>query len=210
MTLLNLPNVITLLRLGCVPVIVWLTYRRDPAGLAVGAGLFALAVASDWLDGFLARRLRMRSAFGTLMDPLVDKVLILSLLFVFADRGLIPLWLVLLNMLRELAVTSVRSRASSRAGAVGANRMGKTKFCLQAGFIGLAYVHLMLESAGRPMPGGKPLLFWGLLAVTAVCTPSWRASFIGIGRTWPEGRPPDRTAEAPVGPRILARGGPLD
>jgi len=168
MALLNLPNAVTLLRLGCVPVIVWLTYSRAPAGLAVAAGLFALAVASDWLDGYLARRLTMRTAFGTLMDPLVDKVLILSVLFVFADRGLIPLWLVLLNMLRELAVTAVRSRASCAAGAVGANRMGKTKFCLQAGFIGLAYAHLMLGSAGRPMPGGRALLFWCLLAVTAV------------------------------------------
>ena len=148
--------------------IAWLTYSRSAAGLAAAASLFALAVASDWLDGYLARRLAMRTAFGTLMDPLVDKVLILSLLFVFADRGLIPLWLVLLNMLRELAVTAVRSRASSRPGAVGANPMGKAKFCLQAGFIGLAYVHLMLESAGRPMPRGKPLLFWCLLAVTAV------------------------------------------
>ena len=164
----SLPNAITLARLACVPVIVWLTYSPGTGGLSVAASLFTLAVASDWLDGYLARRLRMRSAFGTFMDPLADKVMILCLLFVFADRGLVPTWLALLNMAREFAVTAVRHTISSQAGAVGANWMGKTKFCLQTGFVALAYAYLMLDSGGRSMPGGTGLLFWSLLAITAV------------------------------------------
>jgi CDP-diacylglycerol--glycerol-3-phosphate 3-phosphatidyltransferase len=164
----SLPNAITLMRLAGVPVIVWLTYSRTTAGIALAAALFALAVASDWLDGYLARRLHVRSAFGTFLDPLTDKVMVLCLLFVFADRGLVPTWLALLNMAREFAATAVRHAASAGSQPVGANWMGKTKFCLQAGFVGLGYVHLLLCSTGRVLPGGTGLLFWTLLGVTAV------------------------------------------
>jgi len=167
MSLRSLPNAITLARLLFVPVIVWLTYSPDTGRVVLAGSLFAMAVASDWLDGYLARRLDVRSAFGTLLDPLVDKVLVLCLLCVFADRGLVPMWLALLNMAREFAVTAVRHTASSRSQIVGANWMGKLKFCLQGGFIALAYLHLAVESAGGSIPGGTRLLFWSLLCVTA-------------------------------------------
>ncbi|NLW49311.1 MAG: CDP-diacylglycerol--glycerol-3-phosphate 3-phosphatidyltransferase [Candidatus Brocadiaceae bacterium] len=164
----SLPNAITLARLALVPAIVALTYAHRPLPLAAAALLFAVATASDWLDGYLARRLHAQSTFGTVLDPLVDKILVLCVLFVLADRGLVPLWLALLNMARELAVTAVRQARSTPARPLGANWMGKTKFCLQTGFVGLAYAHLLLQSTGRALPGGKALLFWCLAGTTAL------------------------------------------
>ena len=190
-----LPNAITLARLACVPVIVWLSYGASTGRTLVAASLFALAVASDWLDGYLARRLGLRSALGTLIDPLVDKVMILSLLFVFADRGLVPMWLVLLNMAREFAVTAVRHTVSSRGSVVRANWMGKAKFCLQAGFLGLSYAYLIQASRGATVPGGTDLLFWALLAITVVSYAFlarfvlWHRALLSVE----SGGPPDRS-----------------
>ena len=166
MALLNAPNTVTLLRFAGIPPMVWLTYSRRPAGLVGAAALFALAVASDWLDGYLARKADARTAFGAFVDPLVDKVMILSLLFVFADRELVPVWLVLVLMAREFAVTAVRHTVSAAGRPVGANWMGKAKFCLQAGFIGLCYAYLIAEASGGRLPGGTALPFWALLGIT--------------------------------------------
>jgi len=166
--LFTIPNLITVLRLLAVAFIVWLSYSAQTCGLVVAAALFALAALSDWLDGFVARRTRASSAFGTLMDPLVDKVMVLSVLLVFVDRALIPLWLVLLNMLREFSVTAARHGMSSRARIVGANWMGKLKFVMQVLLIELCYLYLLLESQQKGLPGGKSLLFWATVVVTAV------------------------------------------
>jgi CDP-diacylglycerol--glycerol-3-phosphate 3-phosphatidyltransferase len=166
--LFTIPNLITVLRLLAVAFIVWLSYSLHTYGLAAATGLFTLAAVSDWLDGFIARRTSASSAFGTLMDPLVDKVMVLSVLFVFSDRALIPLWLVLLNMLREFSVTAARHGMSSRAKVVGANWMGKLKFVLQVALVELCYLYLLVGSRQRSFPGGKPLLFWATVVVTAV------------------------------------------
>jgi CDP-diacylglycerol--glycerol-3-phosphate 3-phosphatidyltransferase len=163
-----LPNIITLLRLPAIALIVWLSYRTDTRGLAMAAGLFTLCAVSDWLDGFLARRYGTGTPFGTLTDPLVDKLLILSIMFIFADLRMVPLWVVLLNMFRELLVTAVRHGASSRARVIGANWMGKVKFVLQVLLVELGFAYLLLGSARKSMPGGRALLFWAALAVTAV------------------------------------------
>ncbi len=99
--MLTIPNAITLSRLILILPLVALTCSRQTWALGAAAALFAAEAADDWLDGFLARRLGNRTRLGTLLDPVVDKLLILSVLFVLADRGLFPLWLVLLNMARS-------------------------------------------------------------------------------------------------------------
>lgn len=164
---MTIPNLITFGRLLLVPFCAGLAYATGAAWLLTGAALFAVAAFSDWLDGYLARRLDSHSRIGVLMDPVVDKVMVLAVLFVFAEQGVFPLWLVLLNMFREFLVTGMRHAFSTEGRVVGANWMGKTKFVLQVGVVELAYVHLALAARGTPLPGGRALPFWALAAATA-------------------------------------------
>ncbi len=129
----------------------------------------------------LARRLGAHSTFGVIFDPLVDKVMVLAVLFVFADLGLVPTWLVLLNMFREFLVSAVRYAASRGGQVVGANWMGKTKFVLQVLFILAVYAHILLTSTETGLPGGRALLFWLLLGITLLSF-AFLANFIRMNR----------------------------
>ncbi len=163
-----LPNLITLARLAMVVPVVVLTFCSSFAPMALASVLFAVAAVGDWLDGHLARRLHARSRLGTFLDPAADKLMFLSVLFVFAARDVVPWWLALLNMGRELLVSALRHGLSSPERVIGANWMGKAKFVLQVCVVELAYLHLLAGSAGMELPGGRPLVVWALIAVTAI------------------------------------------
>ncbi len=168
--MLTLPNVITCLRLALLPVILYLTYSPAPAGVIAACTLFNLAAASDWLDGYLARRNGAVSRLGTLLDPVVDKIVVLSALLVLADLRLLPLWIVLLNLAREFLVTAARHACTTPTHVEGANWMGKSKFVLQVGVIELGYLVLILRALAHAAPWGPAALFWSALAMTAL---SW-------------------------------------
>ncbi len=155
-------------RLALVPLIVALSYGDALWAVSLAGGLFVLAAVTDWLDGWLARRLNVHSRLGTLLDPVVDKVMVLSALLVFVDLGLAPLWLVLLNVFREFLVSAVRGALSRPGAVVGANWMGKAKYTLQVGVVMLFYLHLALGTRGTALPAGEPVLFWALLSVTVL------------------------------------------
>lgn len=94
--------------------------------------------------------------------------MILGALFVFSDRGLLPLWLVLVNLFRELLVSAIRQINAAEGGVVGANWMGKLKFNLQVIVVVMAYAHLLLESAGKPAPGGRHVVYYSALCMTVI------------------------------------------
>lgn len=101
MVLRLLPNAITLVRLFLAPVIAWLILQgrfREALALVVLAGL------TDWLDGFLARRLDVTGKLGIVLDPLADKVLLVTLFIVLTAARLIPFWLLALVMGRDLVI----------------------------------------------------------------------------------------------------------
>jgi len=166
--LLAIPNILTLSRLILLPFIVWLTYSHRPAALLAAVGLFTVAVATDWADGYVARVRGPVTRVGTLLDQAVDKVIVLSLLFVFVERGLLPLWLVLLNLFREILVADSRALAAARGQTVGANWMGKTKFILQVVLIYLMYAFLVAKAAGGSIPWGQTVIFLSAQAMTAL------------------------------------------
>jgi CDP-diacylglycerol--glycerol-3-phosphate 3-phosphatidyltransferase len=136
--ILNLPNLITIFRVFMVPVLVvvllapknfeldeYFYFKREEIGVLV----FSLAAISDGLDGWLARRRNEVTAFGQLMDPLADKLLIASALIALVDLQLAETWVVVVIVGRELAVTGLRGMASAHgfnypAGAVGKWKMG--------------------------------------------------------------------------------------
>jgi CDP-diacylglycerol--glycerol-3-phosphate 3-phosphatidyltransferase len=159
----NLPNLLTLTRIAAVPMIVWLL--RDPApGTAVFTlAIYIVAAVTDFFDGYLARRYGLTTTLGKLLDPLADKLLIVSALIMLAvverpltepswmltvlgvDEPTVPGWLLVIIVGRELAVTGLRSIAANEGIVLAAEVSGKIKMILQAVGVG-ALIGLLLTS----------------------------------------------------------------
>ena len=118
--ILTVPNLISLVRLGCIPVFLWLLFEQDDRfGAAI---LWGVVGATDWVDGWWARRFDVVSEFGKLIDPVTDRaVLIVGILAVGID-GSVPWWLVILTLAREVLVAI----AGLVFGALGARRIDVT------------------------------------------------------------------------------------
>jgi len=135
--LVTLPNLLTLLRLALTPAVAALAYSPGTSARAWALGLFLLAMATDVADGLLARLPGQQSRLGLYLDPVVDKVVLLTMFFVLADLRMMPLWMALLMMAREFVVDGLRGAAATQGKVIGANVMGKTKAVLQTACIAL-------------------------------------------------------------------------
>jgi len=127
----NLPNTLSLIRVFCIPLILWLLNDPSPGDLFVAALVLAVAFFTDLLDGFFARRNREVTSLGKLLDPLADKLLICASLIMLIPLGFIPPWLVFLLVGREMAVTGLRGMASAKGEIIAASFFGKSKTALQ-------------------------------------------------------------------------------
>jgi CDP-diacylglycerol---glycerol-3-phosphate 3-phosphatidyltransferase len=128
---INLPNVLTLLRILAVPVIVVALLDETPNGDALAAGVFALAAITDGLDGYFARRRQDVTTFGKLMDPLADKLLIIAALVSLVSLNRLAAWVAMVIIARELAVTGLRAVAVEQGVVISASWLGKIKTTLQ-------------------------------------------------------------------------------
>lgn len=139
----DLPNLITLARIAMIPlVLVWVD-NYSPRYSALACLVFLIAALSDALDGYLARRLGLVTVVGKFLDPLADKLIVLSTLVMLVARDRAPAWLVIVLMARELAVTGLRAIASSEGFVIAAGRGGKTKTALQ--LVGIAFLLVHFE-----------------------------------------------------------------
>lgn len=133
---MNLPNLLTLLRIFFVPLLV-ASLLSTSAGFYVGTwfiktefialAIFLLAAATDLIDGYLARKWGQITTVGTLLDPIADKLLISAALIAMVQIHLLPAWVVILLIGREFAVTGFRSIAASTGYTIGASNWGKWK-----------------------------------------------------------------------------------
>lgn len=127
----NLPNMLTLARIACIPILV-LTLLKDTPGMSLLAALiFSLASITDWLDGYLARRLNLVTVMGKFLDPLADKLIVMAALIMMIPLGRVPAWAVFLLIAREVIVTGLRSVASSEGVVIAASDLGKYKTIFQ-------------------------------------------------------------------------------
>jgi CDP-diacylglycerol--glycerol-3-phosphate 3-phosphatidyltransferase len=134
MSVLNLPNIITLTRILAAPVIMLLMYLPQYPGPVMNWLLvlfFAAACLTDLVDGRLARGRGEVTAMGKFLDPLADKILIGTVLVMLVRVDLAPAWIVALILSRELAVTGVRAVAVEQGIVMAADRFGKWKTVLQ-------------------------------------------------------------------------------
>ncbi len=135
-------------------VIVWLM-REDFVGAAsLAFALFVAAGITDWLDGFYARKLKLVSNFGILMDALTDKILMLGLMIALVELGMVQIFLVLLILGREFMITGLRLVAATKGVVMAAESAGKQKTVTQiiavGGFLLSAVFSVDLVAAGLP------------------------------------------------------------
>jgi CDP-diacylglycerol--glycerol-3-phosphate 3-phosphatidyltransferase len=124
---LNWANVFTFLRVALVPVFAWLLLVRDPSQATWAAVVFAVAAATDGVDGWVARRFQLVSGFGVFMDQLADKLLIGTALIALAIDDRLPSWAAAVILGREFAIVGLRVWFARTRRAMPASRAGKTK-----------------------------------------------------------------------------------
>jgi CDP-diacylglycerol---glycerol-3-phosphate 3-phosphatidyltransferase len=162
---LNLPTWITVSRLLGVPVLLY--GLQSPSGQSptdstrwIMVIVFLVVAGTDWLDGYLARRLNQVTELGKFLDPLVDKLMVLAPLMALVELGQIPAWGVFLILARELTIAGWRVSPSLQAGTVpGANLWGKVKTVVQ-----IAAIALLIAPLPNPILG--QVMFWLSVIVT--------------------------------------------
>jgi CDP-diacylglycerol---glycerol-3-phosphate 3-phosphatidyltransferase len=158
---LNLPNALTLLRILAVPAVVVALLSETPNGDVIAAIVFALAAATDGLDGYIARSRDSITTFGKLMDPLADKLLIVAALLCLVSLHRLDAWIAMVIIAREVAVTILRRIAAERGLVISASWLGKAKTVLQ-----IAAVIALI--AVNPSPAWVDVLVYVAVAVTVV------------------------------------------
>lgn len=161
---MNLPTQITVVRFLGVPIILGLLLNPTPAHSWIAAAIFLVAASTDWVDGYLARRLDQVTDLGKFLDPLVDKLLILCPLLALIELGEVPAWGVALILTRELTIAGWRVSTAFQSQTIpGANLWGKVKTVIQ-----MAAVAGLLA----PLQGSWQLavlsLFWLAVVVTGI------------------------------------------
>jgi len=164
---LTVPNIVTLFRIGLVPVLMVLLLFTGPTAAWLAAGAFLVATLSDYLDGYIARNYGSYSVLGAFLDPLADKLLVSAALIMLAGIARsprVPAWIVAVIVGREIMVTGLRAVAASEGLVVSAEEMGKYKMTLQA--IALEallvhYTHWHIDFFGAGM-----FLLWISMAVS--------------------------------------------
>ena len=159
---MNLPNALTLLRMFLVPLLVVVLLTRVEGHEYLGAGIFGLAVLTDYLDGYFARRRNEVTRLGILLDPLADKLLIAAALLSLVEMGLVPAWMVMIILARELAVTALRNVAAGKGVLIRASGLGKAKMVAQV----TAVLMLMLSPAHPALRQPGIVALWLVVLIT--------------------------------------------
>jgi len=150
------PNLVTLFRIATAPFLVWLLMYTGPAAAWAAAGVFFVATISDYFDGYLARSYNSVSTLGKFLDPMADKLVVMTALIMLTGMARmphVPAWMVVVLVSRETLVTGLRAVAAAEGLIVGAEELGKYKMALQAIAIhGLlihyTYMHVDFFAAG--------------------------------------------------------------
>ena len=159
----NLPNALTVLRIVLVPVLVVVLLTEFEDKEWYGLGLFLLAAATDFLDGFIARRWQKITRLGKLLDPAADKILIAAAFISLVELGVAPSWMVTVIIARELAISGLRSFAAAEQVVIPAGWSGKVKTVVQVVAISLLIVHGQIAAL---FPHLAPISLWAALAIS--------------------------------------------
>ena len=169
---MNLPNFLTVLRIFFVPVLIVVLLTRSPNvvlwGFPMhfefwGVLILLLAAATDWADGYLARRRLQETTLGILLDPIADKLLISAAFISLVDMHLVPAWMVVIIVGREFTILGLRNIASAEGFTIQASVLGKTKMVLQ-----VIAVAVLIAGARQPVLKRLGLTLLWLVVVSAL------------------------------------------
>jgi CDP-diacylglycerol--glycerol-3-phosphate 3-phosphatidyltransferase len=170
---LNLPNVLTVVRILLVPVLIVALLDKTGGGDLLAAIVFAVASLTDAIDGYLARSRNWVTSFGKLMDPIADKLLIVAALIALVSLGRLQAWVAMVIIAREFAVTVLRVAVSTQQGVViSANLLGKLKTAFQVAMV-------MALIAVPHHPQWVSLLVYATVLVTVLSGADY---FFGVSR----------------------------
>jgi CDP-diacylglycerol--glycerol-3-phosphate 3-phosphatidyltransferase len=166
---MNLPNKLTVSRFGLTVAFLVVMFSQIRFHETIALALFAAAGISDWMDGAIARRRKLITNFGILMDPLADKIMVCSAFIAFVGLNWLPAWMAVLVVARELAITGLRLLAASKNVVLAAEGYGKHKTISQMVAIIAIFVWRIIEKDQWGVVGqmtfglpvfGKPWVFW--------------------------------------------------
>jgi CDP-diacylglycerol---glycerol-3-phosphate 3-phosphatidyltransferase len=172
---LNLPNQLTVLRLGmCGLLLISLSFQW-PFAATTAFVIFTLASLTDWLDGAIARSRNLVTDLGKLLDPLADKILVVAALVALVDRHVAPMWMVVIIIAREFLITGLRIIAAHKQKILAAERVGKHKTISQIVAILVSLAYLSLGEFGlqdtfvaRFLATSQGLFYWIALIITVL------------------------------------------
>jgi len=124
---MNIANKITILRMILIPIFLFVLLGNFTNNLIIALVLFLVASFTDFLDGYLARKLDLVTKLGKFLDPLADKLLVISAMLAFVEIGLLPSWIVFIIISRELIISIFRAIAASEGVVIAASWWGKLK-----------------------------------------------------------------------------------
>jgi CDP-diacylglycerol--glycerol-3-phosphate 3-phosphatidyltransferase len=152
--LVNLPTVITFARILLIPLFIFVVYSKP----LLGAFIFIIASVTDILDGYIARKSQQVTKFGVLLDPIADKLLIITALIVLVDMTPIAAWIAIVIITREFAVTGLRIVALSKDIIIPAEMGGKIKMIAQ--FSSILFLLIDRSHIGMDLYGIGITLLW--------------------------------------------------
>lgn len=152
---MNLPNKLTILRIALVPIFMLFLFSSGVLAKVLALVAFIFASLTDLLDGYIAKKYNMVTDFGRLMDPIADKILVLSAFLAFVELELIPAWMVVIIIFREAIVIGLRVLALTKGKVIAADDGGKQKMVSQVLSIFAVLFFLIFREAGSDVFG-----FW--------------------------------------------------
>ena len=168
---LTVPNQLTILRILLTPVFLYFYLQSEPVQKIIGTIIFFIAAATDWYDGYVARKFNIITRWGQFMDPLPDKILISSALLVFAYTGYLYWWMVWIIVIRDFLITFLRMYALHHGKSIVTSYLAKwkTTFQMTATFILILYTNFNLIPDAYPPPYTHwiTLTFLGVTLLTA-------------------------------------------
>jgi CDP-diacylglycerol--glycerol-3-phosphate 3-phosphatidyltransferase len=175
----NIANLMTFSRILVTPLYLFFIFRPELWAKWTAGFLFAWGGISDYLDGYLARKYNLKSGFGALMDPLADKILVLSVFVSFIQLNLAPTWMVAIIAAREFLITGLRQVAQSRNIIIAASRSGKHKTISQ--IVAISFILAIL--CARATADAYRMDWPGWINSLGVWGP-WLDGFIQFGPYW--------------------------
>lgn len=166
---MNVPNKLTVSRIGITFLLIWFLFVPAFFAKLAALVLFLLACLTDFLDGWIARRRGEISDFGKIMDPVADKILVLGIFLSFVELRLIPAWMVIIIIIREVVITGMRFLAIRRGVVLAAESAGKHKTVFQMMTIFFLLLFLMIEELTGFKDIYKVITFL-FMAITVILT----------------------------------------